>query len=55
MNQSISLSMESIQSKASAWWASKTPEQQLELETHLAIAAPKIGTILGMLLVVFVL
>lgn len=37
--------------KAASWWQSKSKEEKLAIEQHIAIAAPCMGTLLGTALV----
>ncbi len=51
MNLLESIGCKNIESRAFLWWESKSKDEKLELESHCAIIAPSIGTMLGTLLV----
>ena len=41
---------ENLKSRAMSWWDSKSEEEQLELETWVAIIGPGLGSMLGIFL-----
>ncbi len=55
MNLLETIGYKSIERRAFSWWESKSKDEKLELETHAAIIAPAMGTLLGTLLVFIVL
>tara|TARA_Y100000034_G_scaffold55499_1_gene68006 strand:- start:92 stop:256 length:165 start_codon:yes stop_codon:yes gene_type:complete len=54
MNMLESLGYKRIEKSALSWWASKSQEEKITLETYGAILAPAAGFLLGMLIVLAV-
>ena len=55
MNLKESIGYKTTQRRVATWWASKSKDEQIEIETHCAIAARALGSTLGAFLVFTIL